>query len=204
MQSMKFYIITSIAGRKIEPIQRYLFHKYLPEIRPQWIDLEDKPLSDWCANVAEGIESNNPTESIALWLDDHLLLDRVVRPISMPNGLERLELGQRTSNHKTCIHGEQDWYLTYTNETPYKVSCQPSVWKTDALLRELRRVNGSPWDFESQGSCVAGIVAEPVVKVADESALSQRWRGVNLRGMKAEDRDEILKRNYINICDIRK
>jgi len=186
MKSMKWYIITSQVGEKILPIQKHLFRKYIPEIRPNIIDLEDKPLKDWCKNVALAIEESNPTDAIALFLDDHLLLDRVVRSVSLPSELERLELGVRTTNHDTCIDSNK-WFLSYSNETPYKVSCQPSIWRTEALLRVLKKVDGDPWQFELEGVCTAGIVRDPIIKTMDESAISNRWKGLNLRGMRAED-----------------
>jgi hypothetical protein len=203
MKAMKWYIITSQAGTKILPIQKHLFYKYIPEIRPNIIDLDDNPIDKWCAKVADLIDASNPSNSIVLFLDDHLLLDRVVRSVSMPKELERLELGKRTSNHKTCIDANRT-FLSYSNSTPYKVSCQPSIWRTEALIRELRRVNGSPWDFESKGVCTAGIIKEPIVKIADESALSKRWQGVNLRGMKKEDIEYIIKKGWITEDDIRR
>lgn len=185
------------------PIQKYLLRKYVPEIRPNIIQLDNTPLNFWCSRVAELIEETNPSESIVLILDDHLILDRVVRSVSMPQELERLELGKITRNHKTC-RDEGKWYLSYSNDTPYKVSCQPSIWRTEALIRVLKRVNGSPWDFERQGVCAAGIVREPIIDVADESALSKRWEGVNLRGMKKEDVDYIIKKGWIAENDIQR
>ena len=201
MKSMKWYIITSQAGTKILPIQKHLFRKYIPEIRPNIIDLGKKPLKDWCKNVAKGIEESNPSESIVLFLDDHLLLDRVVRSVSMPSELERLELGVRTTNHVTCADANK-WYLTYTNDTPYKVSCQPSIWRTSALLRVLKRIDFDPWRFESDGVCTAGIVADPIIKTADESALSGRWKGVNVRGMKDEDINYFIDNNLLKESEI--
>ena len=203
MQSMKWFILYSDSDRHIVPVQKYLFRKYAPDVRTVWIDLADNPLENWCAKVAEQIRDNRPTESIVVMLADHLLRSRIIRSISMPERLERLELGRRTRNHNSCTNG--DWQImTYSEETPYKVSCQPSIWRTDALLRELDRVDGTPWDFENKGYCQAGIVKEPIIDVADESALSKKWQGVNLRGMKAEDVEEIIKRKYITRDDIRK
>ena len=202
MKSMKWFIITSDAGKKIVPIQKYLLRKYARDARVIWLDLEDKPIKGWCKNLARLILDNDPSEHIVLMLDDHLLVDRVVRSISMPEGLERLELGERTRHHASCTNG--DWlYLNFGNDTPYKVSTQPSIWNTEALIRVLLRVDGTPWDFEVKGICRAGIVKDPIVKVIPESALSRKWEGVNLRLMRQEDIDEILKRKYITRDDIR-
>jgi len=70
-------------------------------------------------------------------------------------------------------------------------------------LRVLREVSGTPWDFEVYGRCKAGIVQEPIIKVIEESALSKKWRGVNLRGMKQEDIDYILEKGLLTKDEIK-
>ena len=199
---MKFYIITSDFGKKIRPIQKYLFNKYIPDARQVWLDLEDKPLKEWCANLHNMIIENEPTRTCVLMLDDHLILDRVTRSISIPAEFERIELGKTNKNHKTCkVYSYR--FLEYTDKTPYKVSTQPSIWRTEALLRVLREVSGTPWDFEVKGRCKAGIVQEPIIKVIEESALSRKWKGVNLRGMKQEDVDYIIEKGLLTKDEIR-
>ena len=202
MKSMKWFIITSNAGTKIVPIQKWLFRKYLPDVRPTWIDLGGKHTLNWCKNVANEIESNKPTSSIVMLLDDHLLLDRVVRSISMPNGLERLELGHTYSHHNNTTD-TGDFFKRYNNDTLYKVSTQPSIWNTEALIRVLRKVDGDPWMFEKKGTCTAGIVKEPVMTFIAESAISKRRPGkVNCNGMKQEDIDELIEKKLLNKDDI--
>jgi len=199
---MKWYIITSDYGKKIRPIQKYLLNKYVPDARPVWLDLKDKPIKDWCANLHNMIIEDEPTTHCVLLLDDHLILDRVTRSISMPREFERVELGRTNKNHAGCKTYSYR-FLEYLDTTPYKVSTQPSIWRTEALLRVLREVSGTPWDFEVNGSCKAGIVREPVVTVLEESALSKKWKGVNLRGMKKEDVEYILEKGWITKDEIK-
>lgn len=199
---MKWYIITSNAGKRIVPIQKYLFRKYALDVRLNWIDLEDKHTLKWCENVKNSIVDSKPSKAIVMLLDDHLLLDRVVRSVSMPDSLERLELGHTYSHHKNTTDSG-DFFLRYNNDTLYKVSTQPSIWKTDALLRVLSKVDSDPWSFEKKGTCTAGIVKEPVMKFIAESAISMRKPGkFNFNGMKREDIDELIKRKLVSESEI--
>ena len=200
--SMKWYIITSKVGTKIVPVQKYLFKKYAPDVRLNWIDLGGRHLENWCVNIYNHIIDDNPTKSVLLMLDDHLLIDRLTRIISMPDGLERLELGQRNRWHRDSTD-DGDFYVRFTNTTKYKVSTQPSIWNTEALLRVLEQVNSNPWHFETKGVCTAGIVKEPVLHVIQESAISGRKKGkINLNGMKHEDVKELIDKGLINENDI--
>lgn len=198
---MKWIIITSQVGKKIRPVQEWLLDKYAPNADIHWVDLGDKHIENWCKNVAIGIRESNPSEYTLMMLDDHLIFSRVKIPMLINEDLERLELGQRWSHHKTCY--DRGTWLEYRKDTNYKVSTQPSIWDTKALLRVLQEIDGNPWEFERKGLCRAGIVKSPAMRFIAESAISKRKPGmVNLNGIEPSDRDELIALGLINESEI--
>ena len=194
---MKTIIITSKVGKKIVPVQKWLFEKYAPNIKPEWIDLEDQHIEKWCKNVANGIKDLCPKDYVLFMLDDHLLFDHTRLPKAIPAMLDRLELGRTWSHHKNTI--DMGDYLAYRKDTLYQVSCQPSIWKTESLLKVLEDINSNPWEFERKGRCKAGIVKRPAMVFIAETAISSRKQGkVNINGIKPEDARELIKIGLLN------
>lgn len=200
---MKTIIITSIVGKKIRPIQEWLFNKYAKRLKPHWIDLEGRHIEKWCANVAKGIRELH-TDGITLFLlDDHLLFDYVLPSIPKvpPNGLDRLELGKVWSHQKDAY--DMGDYLEYKKSTLYSVSTQPSLWRTKSLLKVLDDVDSNPWVFETKGRCKASVVKKPAMRFIAESAISKRRPGkVNINGMKESDKNELIELGLLNEKDI--
>ena len=198
---MNTILITSQVGTRIVPVQSWLFSKYAPDHKINWIDLGGRHLEKWCFNVAQGIRALNPTEYVLFMLDDHLIFDTINIPITISESLERLELGQRWSHHKNCI--DRGDFMEFKKDTLYSVSTQPSIWKTAALLRVLGEIDSNPWKFETKGRCKAGIVKTPAMKFIAESAISGRRKGkVNLNGINPEDRDELIKIGLLKESEI--
>ena len=198
---MKWIIITSQVGTRIRPVQEWLMSKYAPDADVHWVDLEGRHIEKWCENVAKGVRTSNPNEYTLLMLDDHLIFSRVKLPMTMPDGLERLELGQRWSHHRQCF--DRGTWLEFRKNNLYKVSTQPSIWDTQALYRVLKEINGNPWEFERKGKCKAGIVKTPAMRYIAESAISQRKPGmINLNGIEPSDRDELIELGLINEKEI--
>ncbi len=195
--SLKWIIITSQVGKKIRPVQEWLISKYAPDADVHWVDLADKHIENWCKNVAIGILEAIPSEHVLMALDDHLIFSRVKLPMTMPKGLERLELGQRWGHHKTCY--DRGTWLEYREDTIYRVSTQPSIWDTKALLRVLEEIDSNPWKLEVSGICKAGIVKSPAMRFIAESAISKRKPGmINLNGIKPSDCDELIELGLVN------
>ena len=199
---MTWIIITSDAGKKIVPLQKHMFKKYAADVKPKNIDLGSEPIKNWCLNINNAIVDMNIGKYVMMMLDDHILIDRITRIISMPYDLDRLELGTMNGHHKNLKNGHRLYY-TYNEDTPYSVSTQPSMWRKDTLLKVLKSVDSNPWFFETKGKCVAGIVKKPVIRVIQESAISRRAEGkVNLCGMKLEDINEAISLGLVKESEI--
>lgn len=142
-------------------------------------------------------------EYVVFGLDDFLPIDTinwnkfdVALRIVKDNDLDRFELGWGASHKKGFVQ-ESGW-LKYGIQTPYKVSTQFSIWKTETLKRELQRTS-TPWKFETHGICNAGCFNIPVFRWIEESAISNRRKGmINLCGLRFEDEQELINLGYIN------
>ena len=77
----------------------------------------------------------------------------------------------------------------------YSVSCQFSIWKTDALKKILQH-STDPWNFETKHKAWAGCFpkGQEAFRWIEESALSKRWAGkINVNGLPAEDVTELVR-----------
>ena len=193
---MRFYAITSDAGTEIRPVQEWLFKKYAPDVKLEWLDVGDTPLCLWCKAVRDCLRMVSQ-KRIVLLLDDHLLIDKMGNMLA-DHGYDRIELGTINGNHKGLK--ETDYHLVpYDEKTPYSVSTQPSIWNVEKLTQILEQVDGSPWDFESTGRCKAAIVSNHIMRVIEESAISKRQKGrINLAGMRKEDIDSLVNLKLID------
>lgn len=205
---MRWINVTCNASKHIIPAQKYLFDKYV-NLEPEYIDMGDKPLSDWCQNVLIGLE--HVWESEIIWgLDDYLPTGKCdlfklypVHTSLFRDDIEwdRLAIGRGCSRTKNTI--DRGDYVEYTDESPYRVSCQFSLWQTDSLRKVLHQVNGTPWQFEKKGICKTFALKDPAFRWIEESALSGRWPGkVNVNGLPREDVDTLVKLRYIKREDL--
>ena len=189
---MRWIIVTCSKSKWIVPIQKWLFKKYIPGADVTYIDMEDKPLDQWCKNVYMEIASiEDPL--ILFGLDDYLPCSPFRDNLKIPFGYDRVGIGIDDSRQKHTI--PQGHFVTYSENSPYSVTCQFSIWQTDSLRKVLYEINGTPWDFEVKGKCMAAALKDPALKWAGESALSKKWEGVNVRGISREDLVEL--KNYL-------
>lgn len=195
---LNFYIVTSNVSRHIIPAQLWMMRKYgVDNSRITYMDMKDYPLKDWCKNVADCLKQIQD-KYIVFGLDDYLPIAPFQEHlIPLGSGImhncDRLGIGWGCRLHEPMI--DHDNYLEYTNQTPYSVSCQFSVWNREALIRTLKKVDGTPWQFEVVGKCKTYALKTPAFRWIEESALSKRQDGrINLLGMKKDD--------IIELCDL--
>jgi len=201
---MRWINVTCNASKHIVLAQRALFDKYVDNVGLQYIDTTNRPLEQWCKIVLDGLSTVWESEVI-FGLDDYLPTGKCdlfklypVHTSLYREGIEwdRLAIGRGCSRTKNTI--DRGDYVEYTDQSPYHVSCQFSLWQTDSLRRVLHEVNGTPWQFEKKGICKAFALKEPAFSWIEESALSQRWPGkVNVNGLSKEDVDELVKLRYL-------
>jgi len=208
---MKWLIVTCDKSEHIVPVQQYLFKKYAPDIKPEYIDMASLPVTNWGKYVAKRIPEG--LEYCVFGLDDYLptgpfdkSLFFEAQYILKTMGYDRFELGYGACRKKGMVArelGELFNYLEYGQDTPYSVSCQFSIWKTGAL-REALMSSTTPWDFEINRKAKAACFSWPVMRWIEESALSKKWEGINLNGLDDVVVEELvfkglIKRNQIRV-----
>lgn len=197
--TIKWFNVTCDNSRHIISAQKWLFEKYVG-IEPIYLDVGNNPINNWGKKVASMLPDD---EYIIFGLDDYLPIDKIDNSkleqaiyLIKEFNLERFELSWGASKKKGFI--ENGFVLEYGAETPYKVSCQFSIWKTEALKRELERTT-TPWKFEVYGNCKAACFIYPVLRYIEESAISGRQKGkINILGLKPSDVKELVELKYLN------
>lgn len=196
---MKWLNVTCDNSHHIVEAQKHLFKKYVG-IEPIYLDVKDTPIDKWGVTVASMLPND---EFVVFGLDDFMPIDYLdevafafAKLYMEVYKLDRFELSYGAS-HKIGFELENGW-LRYGTKTPYKVSCQFSVWRTEVLKRELKRTT-TPWKFETHGICDAGCFTFPVLRYIEESTISGRQQGkINLCGLRLEDENELIELGLID------
>lgn len=196
---MKWYNVTCTKTKHIIPAQKWLFNKYVG-VEPIYLDVENNDINNWGKKVASMLPND---EYIIFGLDDYLPIDYLdisklkdAEDIVKMIDYERFELGWGASRKKGFVNYSS--HLVYGETTPYKVSCQFSIWKTSALKRELNACT-TPWNFEVKGTCKAACFEKPVLRWIEESALSNRQPNkVNILGLKSSDVNKLQELGHLS------
>ncbi len=229
MKKFNIYIITCDKSNHILNVTIPLLDKYwnidksvkiLGFDKPQidlpidyeFISMRPKQLSidDWGKDIASVIEKD--TDDIVMFmLDDFLPIDYV-----NPDILNVLLSKFSDQNTFRCALGIDMHFWGYDIEkqygdfklirmkqnTPYRVTTQPSLWRKSELLKYLKNTT-NPWSFETDNNPNNGIVYGTLDKYTfrwiEESALSGRHPNkFNILGMKPSDVKWLLEQNLIN------
>jgi hypothetical protein len=198
---MKWIIASSRASEHIIPVQKYLFGKYAPNEELYYITNSDRPIEDWCKNILLNLLTVKE-EQIVFGLDDYLPTGPLKKDLSeiKLDGSDRCGFGEGDSRTKKGL--VFDPYIVYTEDAPYQVTCQFSIWKTESLIEVLREVNGSPWAFEIEGKCKAIAFRKPLFTWVEAGALSRKWEGININGMNEADIQELIKLGFVDEEDL--
>lgn len=196
---MKWHIVTCDKTRHIIPAQQYLFSKYVPEADIEYIDVANKDTEGWTHHVLEGLKTTD--EHIVFGLDDFLPIDHYTL-VDIPHyRFDRIELGWGGSRKGAPL---ADGFNLYRQDELYRVSCQFSIWRTEALI-ELLQTKRSPWKFETKGELNGNVlsVSDNPFRYIEESALSNRQPGkVNLCGLRVNDIFELFRMGHVKEDDI--
>lgn len=159
----------------------YLTSKYLPDFHVTYLNHEGD-INNWSQFMATYLETLSD-EKVIFALDDYLLNKVCIRCL-------RLALTEGPCV-KLCETTEEE-------HLEYPVTTQYTVWDRQLLIEILNQTT-SPWDFEMSGSKV--MTVKPTVRTCIyydvHSALSNRWNGINLKGVKDEDLNFIKEHGYI-------
>lgn len=210
---MRFIFTTCDKTRKIVEAQKFLFKKYVGQ-EPEYIDLKDMPVREWCWNVYMLLSKLLiEDEYIIFGLDDFLpkskcdlkKLDDIIE-IMNKTRIDRFELSScaigfnRGKFISTSIKKPNINFLLFPDDAVYSVSTQLSVWRTSSLYNVLLSgYKKSPWEFEKDHRVLAACFEKPVISYIEESALSKKWEGkVNVNGLSKEDVQELINLNFLN------
>lgn len=194
---MEWHIISCDNSKHIVAAQKYLLDKYAPGADIRYIDVGSEPVEVWTHNVLKRLDTG--AEHIILGLDDFLPIDHFPELPNLPLSFDRIELGWGGSRKGIAAGG----YRLYADDELYRVSCQFSIWRTEAL-KELLSVCRSPWKFETKGTLPGYVMGlEMPWRYIEESAISGRQQGkVNLCGLRQGDIDELVAFGMVRQKDI--
>lgn len=177
---MRSVIIGYPGSQKIVKASKYLVAKYLPMFEPIYLNYKG-PIDGW-AEYLVGFLRYFQDEHIVFALDDYLISGDVDEAV-FSAAIDAL-------NHTNVVAAKLCYSTSEENEE-YPVTTQYTIWDTRSLMEILSQVR-NPWEFEIAGSArhkrtQAEIVFKPCIPYFTNSALSGRWEGVRLDGLKEED-----------------
>ena len=170
----------------------------------EFISMAPKQLSieTWATDIANVMEKEN-NEYVIFMLDDFIptdyvntkVLDKVYSLIETDKTVVRCALGiDLFVNLPHDVIEECDGFdiIEQKQESSYRITTQPSIWKKDYLLSYLRK-SSNPWSFETSnmandGNRIIGTKGQYSFRWIEETALSGRHPGkINVLGMKPSD-----------------
>ncbi len=235
MDKVPFYIVTSDATSDILPATCYLYNKYWqPEGGQQFkilgnhspkqtlpdnfvfIKIKDENnIQNWTRYLYDYILQNEASDFFILTLDDYLpnaplkpeILQQMVAYARGHKNVGRLPLGRLDVERWATVQDFGGFQLVKLNEdSPYRLSCQTSVWNREYFLKYFRN-SWTPWQLELTGSTLArgdgwniiGVDGDWPFGWMEESALSGRWPDmVNILGIRPEDVKYLIEQNFFN------
>lgn len=171
---MKLILIGYPGSQSLVPFTRYLLEKYLPDFDLIFLN-HTGPKEEWSKFLWDKLYfCLSSMEPFIFALDDYLIRD-------YPKGLDEA-LATDADCVKLCATTEQE-------HLEYPVTTQYCMWRNRKVISDLLEKTTTPWDFEITGSKL--FTGTSVVKTCLDydvhSALSSRWSGVKLDGLKYED-----------------
>jgi hypothetical protein len=178
----KIILVGYPGSQHIVKASKYLVNKYLPQFEVVYLNY-DGPINGWSSFCADYLEML-PDEKVIFSLDDYFIA-----------GVNKAELDIALTEGdcvKLCVTTDQE-------HLEYPVTTQYTIWNRKLLISILRQTT-SPWDFEMSGGRFINFV--PKVRTCLDydvhTALSKRWEGIKIDGLKYEDINYII--NHKLLC----
>jgi hypothetical protein len=184
-----------------------------------FISMKPKQLSidDWGKDIATALEKEEE-EHIIFMLDDFTPID-YIKPdiinklcslIENDDKIVRCSLGSDlyyNSPHRIIDTCDDYSIIEQTQESTYRITCQPSIWKRQYLTSFLKR-STNPWHFETannprDGFRMIGTKDKYAYRWIKETALSARHPNkINILGMRFSDIKWAIENNILNPDDL--
>lgn len=192
---MKVILVGYPGSQCIVPASKYLTEKYL-QLRDEktnesffdfiYLNYEGE-INGWSNYLIEYL-SKLEDHTVIFALDDYLISDDM-DSMGFSGALQ--ELVGDVVCVKLCESTEQE-------HKEYPVTTQYTIWDRAYLISLLKKIN-TPWEFEIHGSRMFDkkVLHRPCIKYFTNSAISGRWEGINLSGLKQVDIDYMLKNGIL-------
>lgn len=180
----KIILVGHPGSQFLVPASKYLVNKYLKDFEPHYINWTGD-ISGWSKFVGSYI-ANLKDEKVILTLDDYLV-----------NGFHKQQYEDLKSFVKDDVVCAKLHDTNATEHADYPVTTQYTIWNREFLL-DLLDLTTHPWNFEIHGSeifkkfKVKSVFGNPAILYNTSSALSNRWKGVDWKGVKPIDLEQIL------------
>jgi hypothetical protein len=153
---------------------------------------------------------------IVFALDDYLLSDWMdwTRYYALA---DRLMRDKNTVCARLCtsdfykpseIYSQVGEFIQLSDKAEYSATTQYCLWRREYLIELLSQVS-TPWEFEIQGSRLLNASGykvigsrPPPLAYPDSSALSKRWDGVNVQGVKEEEVVAMIELGLLNQAEL--
>lgn len=185
----KIVLVGYPGSQRIIKASRYLTNKYLPDFNITYLNYTGE-INGWGDYVAGFLEYLTDDE-VVFALDDYLVAAKI-------DMIEFAAAERLLKNDVVCVKLCES---TPEEHEAYPITTQYTIWNKKYLM-DLLRVCQNPWNFEINGSMLHnGIgkksVHHPCMKYFANSAISNRWEGVCLKGLNEEDIQFLKVNNYV-------
>jgi len=199
LYNMKLILIGHPGSRRVRPASKYLVDKYMKGFEQVWLE-HTGPIEHWAEFAASELR-RIPDKYVVFALDDYLLageLDREKFDLLMANMDDYVVCGRLcdSSNYTDFV---TDGELIRVGLDDYTATTQYCIWERESLINVLEQVR-TPWEFELEGSAFMnrisyGVIGTrpPALRYNTNSSLSERWEGIDLKGLSEEDVKEVQK-----------
>ena len=172
---MKVILVGYPGSQHIVPASRYLAKKYLPGFDIHYLNYVGEK-DKWSVFVGEYLLKL--TDKFVIFaLDDYLI-----------NGFDK-EKFEEALKLEPCVKLCES---TEEEHKGYPITTQYTIWNRKELIDLLSQTT-TPWDFEMRGSQLFKGKSNLLtcINYYTNSSLSNRWQGVDWKGVKQEDLEVI-------------
>lgn len=185
-------------SQKIARASKYLTAKYMPMFNPIYLNYQDG-INGWAEYVANFLKYL--TEPWVIFALDDYLISNLIDINEFKGALYQIRYEDNTVCVKLCE-------TTIEEHEEYPVTTQYCIWNRQYLIWILEQVH-TPWQFEILGSQLfknqdrkiklpeKKSVVRTCLRYDTHSALSGRWKGVNLNGLLYEDVKYLKDNEYV-------
>lgn len=183
---MKIILVGYPGSQCINKAIKYLTDKYLPEFDIKFLNYRSH-ISGWSSYIIDYLTLYGD-ENVIFGLDDYLVSDYI-------DALKYQEAISKIGGDVVCV---KLCYSKPGEHEEYPVTTQYCIWNRKYLIWLLRQVN-TPWEFEMVGSAIFDKTSLniPCIQYYTNSAISSRWEGVKLCGLKQEDINFLKSNQYV-------